>query len=112
MQLTWKIEKLDVKPQADDLQNVVISANWRLEALDEREESRKREYVFGKTTFEPPSDTFIDFNSLTEDVVLSWVYEEIGQDQKAFAEKEVSDKLIASQNHEFVVKPLPWNKGV
>lgn len=109
MQITWKIEKLEVQQQQGDLSNVVVSANWRVEALDEREESRQREYVFGKTTFEAPSGAFIEFNNLTEDVVLGWIHDAIGQEQKSLAEKEVSDKLTAAQNPESVVKPLPWN---
>jgi hypothetical protein len=108
MQITWKIEKLEVKHQEAGLSNIVVGANWRIEAIDEREESRQREYVFGQTKFGPPGQPFVDFNVLTEDFVLAWVFKTIGQEKKEQVEKEALDKLIAAQSPNVVIKPVPW----
>lgn len=108
MRLTWKIEKLEVRLQENKLHNIVVSACWHIEALDEREDYRQREYEFGKTTFEPPSSVFIEFNNLTEGLVLGWVYKALGQSQKKLLEQKVSEKLTAAQKPNVFVKPLPW----
>ena len=74
IEFTWKIESLE-KNIAD---GGVVRANWRVNAVDGDYRSGR----YGDISFTPNPDTddFIPFESLTEDVVLSWIFLEEGQD--------------------------------
>jgi hypothetical protein len=68
IEFTWKIESLE-KNVAD---GGVVRANWRVNAVD----GDYRTSGYGGISFtpDPDADGFIPFESLTEDVVLSWIF--------------------------------------
>jgi hypothetical protein len=74
IEFTWKIESLE-KNIAD---GGVVRANWRVNAVDG--DYRSGRYGDISFTPNPDADDFIPFESLTEDVVLSWIFSEEGQD--------------------------------
>ena len=74
IEFTWKIESLE-RNIAD---GGVVRANWRANAVD----GDHRTSAYGGISFtpDPDADDFIPFESLTEDVVLGWIFSEEGQD--------------------------------
>lgn len=74
MTIKWIIESVFVNPQVGSLSEVVISANWRVFA--ESKANNLKGTSHGRVTFSMPSNDFIPFADLTEEIVLGWVWEQ------------------------------------
>jgi hypothetical protein len=121
MALTWKIEALNCKPSFDGKTNVVETIHWRLNGVDgqifsnidgEIPLSTDGYYatsVYGsqKVTYEEGSP-FTDYDSLTEETVVAWVKDALGEEQVAAYEANVSNQLEALKNPTVVNPPLPF----
>jgi hypothetical protein len=68
IEFTWKIESLE----KSDSDGSVIRVNWTVDAVD----GDYTASTMGGISFtpDPDADGFIPFESLTEDVVLSWIF--------------------------------------
>lgn len=110
MTVKWTIENLVVNPQVDGRPDVVISASWRVTT----ERNGLRGTSHGRVQFPPPQgERFTAYANLTEETILSWVWE-IGQStepldewSKEIAEQQAMDSLI-QQEKAVTEKPLPW----
>lgn len=71
----WIIENFEVSNQ-DNLQNIVTKINWKYIAYDENDEEVDCEL---DTLFldSPSKNTFIEFENLTEELVISWIESKI-----------------------------------
>ena len=94
IEFTWKIESLE-KNIAD---GGVVRANWRVNAVD----GDYRTSGYGGISFTPNPDTddFIPFESLTEDVVLSWIFLEEGQDNVGLVDKDALEARLTADIEE------------
>lgn len=92
---TWKVLGLKVFPSLDGKANVVYSAHWSYGPLDAIVE------------FNKPSDQFIPFEKLTEEVVLNWIW---ARTPKEVWEERVrkSEEAISNPIPEAVDIKLPW----
>lgn len=103
---TWVIAALECYPEHEGHSDVVFTAHWRLTGVD-------GEYtagVYGSVglTLDPDAP-FTPFADLTQDQVVGWVKDALGEEQVA-AYKANIDKQIADQANPPVVRPtLPWN---
>lgn len=110
MNITWKIENLIVNPQLEGNPDVVVSAGWLVIA----EENGLRGVSHGRVNFPPPEgDKFTAYANLTEDEILSWVWE-IGAStdpdnpwSKQLAEQQAA-YMVRAQQAAITNKPLPW----
>jgi hypothetical protein len=101
-QATWSIEKLWVQSQVGDLDNVVITAEWRCVA-------ENGNMISGNSTFSAPASTeFIPYDHVTEVQVLSWCWS--GSIQKEAVEMSILTPTDSVQ--ELASPPLPWNRTV
>lgn len=106
MTICWIIEEpLIVAPSRDGFDNVVITANWRLNAKDGDHSGT----CYGTASFEAPSQPFTPFDDLTKDQVLGWVWHS-GVD-KASIEQNVADQIERLKNPPTVSLPLPWESA-
>lgn len=74
MEHIWKIEHLETS-NLGDLLNVVTVAHWRVNCFD------AGSYVgtsYGSVALSTPEDDFIDFENLSEEIVLGWVKDALG----------------------------------
>jgi hypothetical protein len=124
MALTWKIESLNCKPSFDGKTDVVETIHWRLNGVDgelpvgvdgKLSEGGNDYYVtsiYGsqKVTYEEGSP-FIDYNNLTEEVIVQWVKDVLGEEQVATYEASVNNQLEALKNPRVVTPALPWSQG-
>lgn len=92
---TWKVLGLKVFPSLDGKANVVYSAHWSYGPLDAIVE------------FNKPSDQFIPFDQLTEDVVLGWVWAKTPKEAWEERVRKVEDAANNPKPEAVTVK-LPW----
>jgi hypothetical protein len=121
MVLTWKIETLNCKPSFDGKTDVVETIHWRLNCVEGQ--------IFSNTDGEIPLSTdgyyatsvygsqkvtykesisFIDYNNLTEEILVQWVKDALGEEQVATYEASVNNQLEALKNPTVVTPILPW----
>ena len=105
MVLTWKIEQLGCKPFFDSKTDVVENIHWRLNGVDG--DYATSVYGSQKVTYEAGS-LFTDYNSLTEEVVIAWVKDALGEEQVSTYEASVNNQLEALKNPTIVTSSLPW----
>jgi hypothetical protein len=99
----WSIVQLEHKVQ----DGLVITAHW--EAVKESDGKRARVYGSVGLPMKDPSDpSFISFDELTEEVVLSWVHAALGAEQVAAYEASLDAQLDALVNPP-ILTGMPWN---
>jgi hypothetical protein len=101
-QITWVIEGMQCKPQEGDLADVVITAFWRCNGVDEQFNAT----VYGSCSFSAPGDPFTPYADLTEEQVLDWCWDS-GVDKDA-TEANVEQQIQSQINPPVVTLPLPW----
>jgi hypothetical protein len=117
MVLTWKIEALDCKPSFDGKTDVVETIHWRLNGVDGDLSVGGNGYyatsIYGsqRVTYEEGSP-FIDYSNLTEEGIVQWVKDALGEEQVTNYETIVNNQLESLKNPTVVTPILPWsNKG-
>lgn len=72
----WKIGQLEVVPSQDGLSNVVQTIDWTYSASD----GDCMVSTQGQTTLsEPDKSTFVEFENLTENDVITWIKLRMGE---------------------------------
>lgn len=104
-QIAWVIEGMQCKPQEGDLTNVVITAFWRCNGVDDSNPDVKCT-VYGSCTFPDPSESFTPYDSLTQDQVLGWCWSN-GVDKDG-AELYIETQINEEINKPVIDLPLPW----
>jgi hypothetical protein len=103
--ITWKIDNIEVKPEDEDLTDVVCMVSWRVYA----EESDTIVSNYGTVEIPPAEEeTFIAFEDLDEETVIEWVHSVMGDEKVETLENSVESQLIAILIPAVVSKPLPW----
>lgn len=98
----WKIESLRVNKKEGENANIVINAIWTCFGSDENKSAE----VYGNTSFPTPDGDIINYNDLTEETVLNWIFEN-GVD-KSEVENKISAEIEEQLNSETENKKLPW----
>jgi hypothetical protein len=72
----WQVNYADVKATEDDLSNVCISCRWSVSATDDSTDPATTASSYSYATFGAPDpSSFIDFDNLTQETVLGWIYD-------------------------------------
>jgi hypothetical protein len=100
MMITWAIQNL-TRVISDGF---VINVAWSCTAA----QGSASAFYGGTTTYEnnPDEPGFIPYEHLTEEIVLGWVYDALG-DQKAEIEANLTAK-VEKQLHPVTANGLPW----
>jgi hypothetical protein len=101
--ITWKIKKLDCYNDYNNIQNVVYSIHWRVtKSIDNLSINRtdKTDIVINITDFIP-------FENLTEEVVLGWLFEQMGNNKQTI-EEAITATLNESISPTKVSLNPPW----
>ena len=102
MTILWLIERLLTKPVEGSNTDVVITADWRCNGLQESFSGT----CYGSCSFAPPTGSFTPYDQLTEAQVLDWCYAN-GVDKNAI-EANVTAQIANQINPPVVSLPLPW----
>ena len=99
---TWKIAQLE-RETAD---GYVFTAHYTVDAND----GTYNAGAYGSVGFERP-DNLIPFADLTEDVVVGWVKEALGGDEKVGEIEAALQEQLNQQHAPTKASGLPWNAG-
>lgn len=103
----WKIDKLECIKVFENKSNVVYRIYYSLTAiLDQYSASYQSSRELG---FDPNAENFIEYENLTEDIVLGWLFSSLGEEQKLELEAVVTEKVSAQATAPIEEKELPWN---
>jgi len=101
---TWSVSKM--KTLQEPQSNFVSSVDWTLVAKD----GDLKVFTQSNIDLDPSSNTFTPYEQLTEEIVIGWVKEKLGEEmvldyQNSLAQKleEINNPPAEAQN-----TPLPW----
>ena len=107
---TWTINALDIHTSVGSLANVVYNIHWGMTATSDQNDEEGNPYVastIGTQTVSAPDETdFTDFESLTQDIVESWLESsQMEVDQiKAGLDFQIQEQITPSTQ----TKDVPW----
>jgi hypothetical protein len=98
MNINWQVQNM-----TRDLSNgFVITVAWSCTASQDSASA----FYGGTTVYTQESESFIPYDQLTEEIVLGWVYEALG-DQKAEIEANLTAK-VENQLNPTTANGMPW----
>ena len=97
---TWTINQLE----RETVDGYVFTAHYSVDAADDTYTSG----AYGSIGFERP-DTLIPFSDLTEELVLDWVKEKIGGDEKVQEIQAALQVQLDEQRTPTKASGLPWS---
>lgn len=103
---TWRIVNTTIK-NSPDINDIVVDCSW---VKVGQYEDGSTGFCYGNTRFDDVNpESFIMFDELTEDVVLSWVHDRITEEQNQQINKYIEDDMRRRMYPEKTVTP-PWIK--
>jgi hypothetical protein len=99
---TWVIEWMSCKPTEGTLTDVVVTAGWRCNGVQDAYNAT----IYSTCSFPMPDGTFTPYADLTQEQVLGWCYAN-GVDQAA-TEAAIQANIDNQINPPIVQPPLPW----
>jgi hypothetical protein len=107
--INWRVGTMECYPTYEQNTDVVFTVHWDCIGSETVSGSTYNGRVYGATgvTYHSGS-TFTPYNQLTQDVVLGWVWDAIGNDQKNSYENSVQTQINNQINPPVIILPLPW----
>lgn len=94
--MIWNIEDLSVYLNYNNLTDVVYKVNYLVSKTDNNGYS---ETIFKTSNIDLSNlDSFIDFEDLTEEIVLEWIKADLGESGITALEDELNDALELLSN--------------
>ena len=103
---TWKITKLDCRPQLNGQENVVYMAHWELTATEDGKQST----IIGCQNIDyNESEEFTPYTDLTETNIVDMVKNSMGAELVATMESNVDAQLAAEEGIASVSLTPSWS---
>jgi len=94
--MNWSIENLNVYLNYNNLKDVVYKVNYSVNKTDN---NGNAETLFKTSNIDISNlESFIDFESLTNEIVLEWVKADLGESGIVSLENELDDALTLMLN--------------
>lgn len=106
MQIKWSVTSMDCRVQEEQYQDVVFCVHFDCTGTDVINGKEYSGRVYSTCNVPAPEGSFINYNDLTQDVVLDWIWAN-GIDRAA-TEAAVEAQIQAQANPVTVTPPLPW----
>lgn len=103
---TWTVKKLECYPLLAGFETVVSKVFWLLTSSDGTTTVTSNGVT--DLSFDPAITGFVDYNTLDEETVITWVVSELGQDYITSFEQAHEKTIINTPLPEIVEIPLPW----
>lgn len=106
---TWKVTGLRKIESSGDLDNVVIGTRWEKIGTDENGNEGK---FVGATPFKPSDvdpNSFVDWNNLTEEVVLSWIKPVVVGTYEDHVNEQIAKQIRDKKSPVTEVQHMPWD---
>lgn len=105
MNTVWNIQKLYTTNE-NGMSNIVTRAAWQVKAT----EGDQYAVINGDTGLAAPTlSSFIEYNNLTEEQVLSWVKAVLGPEKVQFMENQVIADLEKRMATSSSTTQFPWS---
>jgi len=102
----WFVYEFQVNSSLDNLQDVIVKVYWRRQAIAEPNGVAYAYEMKGETDLAAPNKAdFIQFDNLTQDIVIPWLESAIDMTELNNQLDIELDKII---NPPFPIKPIPW----
>lgn len=102
----WVIAALDCKPSVDTMVDIVSVIHWRKQATEVVDDKTYTADMYGACTITlPEPESFIEFNDLTEEEVVTWL--EATLDVTAI-DSALDAQIETQKNPPVVTKKAPW----
>lgn len=96
---------MDAYPMYDGQTDVVFTVHWNLTGIEDSYIG----YVYGTVGLTlNPDESFTPYNDLTENQVIDWVKQALGEESVASYEAAVAEQIDIQINPPIVTPPLPW----
>ena len=108
--ITWQIEQLSCYPDVDNHIDVVFSAAWRVNGVDDTSGTPLYATVYGSQSIAPydGKSPFTPYADLTEPQVIGWVQDAMGESQVAAINANIEQQIQNQINPPVVTPKLPW----
>jgi hypothetical protein len=103
---TWTVTMLECVPNANGLENIVQTIRWKLIG-DDGVNSVEIYNAIGITP--PDPNQFVQYSNLTEEQVITWLTDTLGEHGVAEAKAAVDIRLDILANPPVITPELPWN---
>ena len=102
----WVIAALDCKPSIDAMVDVVSTIHWRKQATEVVGEKTYTADMYGACTITlPEPESFIEFDSLTEETIVGWLEATL---DVAAIDSALDAQIELQKNPPIVTKKAPW----
>ena len=91
----WNCKTVDVHPQEEGETNVVYNVHWIVKGIDGDYSATN---IGTQVVPLDPESTFIPFEDLTNEIVVGWTKEAMGEDQVASIEASIAGQVEALIN--------------
>lgn len=106
---TWAVVQMDAYPEYEGATDVVFTVHWTLNRTD-------GEYAVGVYGSQgltlDPEGSFMPYEDLTQEQVIGWVHNAMGEEQVAAYEAAVIKQIDEAKNPPVVNPPLPWASAI
>ena len=102
----WTISALDCIPDLDGKLDYVVVAHWQCQGTDGTFFGQ----VYSTATFvvDPQKTDYVPYADLTEELVVAWVQDAIGEDGVAATYASIDTQIENQVNPPIITPPLPW----
>ena len=100
---TWKVSQLE----RETSDGYVFTAHWTVNATETVEDQTYNAGAYGSIGFQRPEEDLIAFEELTEELVVSWVLDKLGEEQVVNMETSLTNQ-IQEQKTPSKIQGLPW----
>lgn len=95
---TWKVDAIDQETE----DGLIVVVHWKLDATGQG----KPTHLYGTVSLER-GDSFVPFEQLTEDVVIGWVKDKLGEQHIIDLEEAVENQFNQLNREDKVTTTLP-----
>ena len=112
---TWAVQQMDCYPEVDGETDVVFTVHWTLTGSESTVvDGINKVYVgnvYGSQAVAvDPEATFTPYADLTQEQVIGWVKNAMGEEQVTVYEQNVTEQINNQIAPPVVTPPLPWSE--
>lgn len=108
--ITWSITGIDAAPNVNGLANVIRHVNWSVRVSNGRFSASRNG---GVDLSEHDSNSFVEFDALTEADAIAWVQSALGESEVVKLTEALKDEVARFSDGE-TPRPvaLPWGNDI